>query len=48
MFNNLDEQIENTQSGPPTKIERLIRLAGVALLSVLLFGGLYLGVLLLE
>jgi hypothetical protein len=48
MFNNLDEQIENTQSGPLTKIERLIRLAGVAILSVLLFGGLYLGVVLLE
>jgi hypothetical protein len=48
MFNNLDEQIENTQSDTPTKIERLIRFAGVALLSALLFGGLYLGVLLLE
>lgn len=48
MFNDLDEQIENTQGDIPTKIERLIRFAGVALLSALLFGGLYLGVVLLE
>lgn len=48
MFNDLDEEIANTQGDRPTKIERVIRLAAVVLLSVLLFGGLYLGVVLLE
>jgi hypothetical protein len=48
MFNNLDEQIENTQGQSPTQIERLVRYVVVTLLSVLLFGGLFMGVWLLE
>jgi hypothetical protein len=48
MFNNLDEQIQESQGGAPTRVEQLLRFAAVAILSVILFGGLYLGVALLE
>jgi hypothetical protein len=48
MFNNLDEQIEITQGRGPTQAERLVRYLVVAVLSVLLFGGLLLGVWFLE
>ena len=48
MFNNLDEQIEITQGSGPTQIERLVRYLVVAVLSVLLFGGLFMGVWFLE
>jgi hypothetical protein len=48
MFNNLDEQIEITQGSGPTQVERLVRYLVVAVLSVLLFGGLFLGVWFLE
>ena len=44
MFNNLDEQIETTLGRGPTYTERLVRYLVVAVLSVLLFGGLYLGI----
>jgi len=40
MFQTLDEQIE-TEGSRPTTTERLVRLAGIAIVSVLLFGGLY-------
>lgn len=48
MFDNLDEQIEHTQGAAATQIDRLIRFAGIALLSMFLFGGLYLGIVVLE
>ena len=48
MFNNLDEQIESTQGRSPTQVERLVRYLVVAVLSVLLFGGLLMGVWFLE
>lgn len=43
MFNSLHEQIESTQGETPTQTERLVRYVAVAVLSVLLFGGLFLG-----
>jgi hypothetical protein len=48
MFNNLDEQIESTQGSIPTQTERFARFLVVAVLSALLFGGLFLGVWFLE
>jgi hypothetical protein len=48
MFNNLDEQIETTQGSGPTQTERLVRFFIVAVLSVIVFGGLFLGVWFLE
>ena len=48
MFNNLEEQIESTQGSSPSQVERLVRYLVVAVLSVLLFGGLFLGVWFLE
>jgi hypothetical protein len=44
MFNNLDEQIESTQGKSPPRVERLVRYLVVAVLSVVLFGGAFLGV----
>jgi hypothetical protein len=48
MFNTLEEQIESTQGRSPTQAERLVRYLVVAVLSVLLFGGLFLGVWFLD
>jgi hypothetical protein len=48
MFDTLDEQIESTQGRSPTHAERAVRYLVVAVLSVVLFGGLYLGVWFLE
>jgi len=48
MFGSLDEQIETTEGRHLAVRERLVRLAGVAILSVLMFGGLYLVLVTLE
>lgn len=48
MFDNLEEQIESTRGSIPTQTERLARFLLVAVLSVVLFGGLFLGVWFLE
>ena len=48
MFDSLDEQMKHDVEETTTKRERLLRWALVALTSVLLFGGLYMGVRLLE
>jgi hypothetical protein len=48
MFCSLDEQIEVTEGGHPTIRERLIRFLGVAILSVVAFGGLYLVIVAVE
>ena len=48
MFPSMDDQIESTEGGRPTAIERLIRFAGITVLSVVVFGGLYLVVVALE
>jgi hypothetical protein len=44
MFESLDEQIKHDLDAQSTKKQRLLLYAGVAIASVLLFGGLYLGV----
>ena len=48
MFNNLDDQITNAEATDSTQTGRLIRYLVVAVASVVLFGGLFLGVWLLE
>ena len=48
MFDNLDDQIANDVAKDSTQAARLIRYAVVAVASVVLFGGLFLGVWLLE
>jgi cell division septal protein FtsQ len=48
MFDNLDEQIANAEARNSTQTERVIRHLVVAIVSVVLFGGLFLGVWLLE
>ena len=48
MFHSLDEQIESTVGGRSKGMEHLARLAGVVLLSVVVFGGLCLLIVALE
>jgi hypothetical protein len=48
MFDNLDDQIANDAAKDSTQGARLIRYVVVAVASVVLFGGLFLGVWLLE
>lgn len=48
MFDSLDDQMKRDQARESTRTERMIRYAAVAVTSVLLFGGLYLGVRLLD
>lgn len=40
MFHSLDEQIENTVSGRPKTMEHLARIAGIVVVSVVVFGDL--------
>jgi len=48
MFQSLDEEIEQAEGGRPKTSEQLVRLVGVAILSVVVFGGLYLAIVALE
>ena len=48
MFDSLDDQMKKDLERESTSTERMIRYAVVAIASVLLFGGLYLGVRLLD
>lgn len=48
MFETLDQQIESTQGAVPTQGERVARYLVVAVLSVVLFGSLLVGIWLLE
>lgn len=48
MFESLDEQMKHDEDAVTTPKERMLRHALVALVSVLLFGGLYMSVRLLE
>ena len=48
MFESLDEEIKITEGGSQTGKERLVRYLSVAILSVLVFAGLYLGIVALE
>ena len=48
MFDSLDEQMKNDAKASSTQKERLLVWASVAVVSILLFGGLYYGVQLLN
>lgn len=48
MFDSLDDQMKRDLQRETSKSERMVRYAVVALASVLLFGSLYLGTLLLD
>jgi hypothetical protein len=48
MFGNLDEQIQQTQGQPVSRTQWLLRALSVICVTTLLFGSLYLGILLLE
>ncbi len=48
MFDSLDERIQSTEGTVPTKLDRAIRILVIAGISVILFGGLFMGVWLLE
>ena len=48
MFDSLDDQMKRDEHAATTSGERMMRWAMVAVASILLFGGLYWGVHLLE
>lgn len=48
MFDSLDDQMKADLQKESTSTERMVRYAAVAVASVLLFGGLYLGVAFLD
>lgn len=48
MFDSLDDQMKLDEQKESTRTERMLRWAAVAIISVILFGGLYYGVRWLE
>ena len=48
MFDSLDEQIKNDEHKASSNTERMIRWLLVIVISVIVFGGLYLGVHLMQ
>ena len=48
MFSNLDDQIQQTNGQPVSRTQQLLRVLGVVCVTTILFGSLYLGILLLE
>ena len=48
MFSNIDDQIQQTNGQPVSRVTQLLRALGVCGLTAVLFGTLYLGILLLE
>lgn len=48
MFDSLDEQMKHDDREATSSKERVLRWVAVAVISVLLFGGLYYGVRLIE
>lgn len=48
MFSNLDDQIQQTNGQPFSLTRQLLRVAGVVCVTSVLFGSLYLGILMLE
>ena len=40
MFNDLEHEIENTEGGPQKMSDKVMRFAGIALVAMLVFGGL--------
>ena len=48
MFGNIDDQIQQTNGQPVSRIHQLLRALGVFGVTTILFGSLYLGILFLE
>lgn len=48
MFDSLDDQMKRDDAREVSSTERWLRYAAVAVVSILVFGGLYLGVRLLD
>jgi hypothetical protein len=48
MFGSLQEQIESTEGARPKPMDMLVRYAGIAVLAVVVFGGLCALILVLE
>ncbi len=48
MFNSLQEQIRSTEMEQRTVSEQVLRIAGVVAISVVIFGAVYLAIMLLE
>jgi hypothetical protein len=48
MFSTIDDQIEQTNGQPVSRTQKLLRVLGMVGVATLLFGGLYLGILLME
>jgi hypothetical protein len=48
MFDSLDEKMKQDEAGEISRRERIVRSVTVCILSILLFGGLYFAVRLLE
>ncbi len=48
MFNSLQEQIRSTEMEQRTVSEQVLRVAGVLAISVVIFGAVYLAIMLLE
>ncbi|HXG32711.1 MAG TPA: hypothetical protein VNJ11_05055 [Bryobacteraceae bacterium] len=48
MFESLDEHIKHDEEAETTRTERILRWVAVVVISVVVFGGLYFGVRLLE
>lgn len=48
MFSNLEDQIQQTNGQPASRTRQLLRALGVLSITSILFGTLYLGILLLE
>jgi len=48
MFDSLDEQMRHDEQEATSKKERMMKWALVAVTSIILFGGLYFGIRLLE
>jgi hypothetical protein len=48
MFSNIDDQIQQTNGQPVGRMQQLLRALSVVGVTTILFGSLYLGILLLE
>ena len=48
MFSNIDDQIQKTNGEPVSRMQQLLRALTVVGVTTILFGSLYLGILLLE
>ena len=48
MFNNIDDQIQQSNGQPASRARQLLRVLSVVGLTTILFGSLYLGILFLD